>query len=272
MARLYTCFLLACLNFLSFRASHGLSTTALATWKKDIATGWRQRVEADPSFLKKSVVEVLVAGGTEFTAQWQSRGVNLLPEIDFVIAGVLTAITGKYYSMWRVAKTKTVNDSGGKSSQKREDPHFLNLAVPTNAFQSTMLDGITRPSLSQRLGAIFAPMNALFKAGFLSSAFGYGLTSLMILIRTFLMPSYVAATRQVNIIYASLYTGVYLATSSNIRYQVLQGLIEPTLDSYLQRVPALRNALLFLIRLGNGMIGSILAIYGMKVLGLQRLK
>jgi hypothetical protein len=70
----------------------------LRRWSQDFKTGYSRRVAADPSFQAKSVTEVFLAAGTQLTAEWNRRGSDrLLPEIDFVIPGVLTAVFGKYY-------------------------------------------------------------------------------------------------------------------------------------------------------------------------------
>lgn len=144
------------------------------------------------------------------------------------------------------------------------------MIVPTNAFQRTMLDGVTAPNLMQRMGSLIVPMLPLFQAGCIASFLGYGLTAMIILLRSTFMPAYVPVTQSVNVFYATLYTGAFLATVSNIRYQILQGIIEPFVDHSLGKNPMLRGSLIFVIRIGNGLLGSMLAISGMKLFELQR--
>lgn len=175
--------------------------------------------------------------------------------------------------MWKVARTK----DGHSSPQRKEDtgvkePTFLGRKVPTNAFQQTMLDGVTVPSAGQRVGSFLAPMPPLFRMGVLVGLFGYGTTFCTIWLRTLLVPSFVAATQTTNVLYASLYTGAFLAIVSNVRYQLLQGVVEPLIDYYLRRIPMVRDAIIFVVRIGNGLLGSLLAISGMRRLGLQCLK
>lgn len=58
---------------------------------------------ADPSFPAKSVTEVLLAAGTQLSAEWNRRGAHrLLPEIDFVFPAMVAAVVGKYYRYVRV--------------------------------------------------------------------------------------------------------------------------------------------------------------------------
>ena len=252
------------------------SVSCLATPKNPIkrlttnlAIGYQRRVAADPSFPAKSLAEVFVGAGTQFAAEVERRGAkNLCPEFDFVLAGILTAIFGKYYAMWRVAPTRF-----SQSNDKRAlEPSLFGMKVPTNAFQPKMMDGVTSPFMKQRLGAFVVPVVPLFRAGFIASAVGYGLTAIMIYLRSIIVPSFVQKTRNVNILYASLYSGVFVAVVSNIRYQLLQGIVEPWVDKLFRRIPILRANFIFACRIANGLLGSSLAITGMRVLGLQRLK
>jgi hypothetical protein len=69
-----------------------------------------------------------------------------------------------------------------------------------------------------------------------------------------------------------------MATSSNVRYQILQGVIEPAIDDAAARflrtkLPAFLHAMaILLVRTGNGLVGSMLAISGMRMLGLFQLR
>jgi hypothetical protein len=85
------------------------------------------------------------------------------------------------------------------------------MKVPTDAFQKTMLDGVTAVTDKQRLGSLALPIVPLFRAGCLASLIGYGFVAIMIQLRTIFMQSYVPVTRNMNIIHASLYTGIFMA-------------------------------------------------------------
>ena len=261
------------------------STTSLripsvSSMSKTIGVGYRARVAADPNFLVKSVLEVALAALTQMMAEVSRRGAKgCVTEIDFVAAGVLTAIAGKYYSSWRVAPTVTpegdddlAGTTAAQRGSKQNDIGFWS-KVPTNAFQPYHLDGKTRPTVAERFGALFAPIPTLFRAGVIASAIGYGTTSLLILLRTLLVPDYISPTVNVNIVHACVYTGAFMSFVSNIRYQLLQGIIEPHIVDWLfRRWPLLQAAATFGVRFANGLLGSMIAIAGMKYFGLQKLK
>lgn len=268
-----------------------ISPHSIAT---SIKLGLSQRVAADPNFLSKSIIEVILAATTQYMAELSQRGWDrIIPEIDFVFAGILTAVIGKYFSMWRVAKTIDVSkiniptdEEGGtqKESNWREK-------VPTNAFQRTLLDGHTRPTISSRFLAFLVPMPQLFRAGVIASTVGYGLTSTLISLRSIYLPSYVAQTSPVSVPLAALYTGVFMALVSNIRYQLLQGVVEPCLidvpfdklarlgenDGFVGSIArwgmwkSIKASIIVGVRWGNGLLGSWIAIAGMRALKLQKL-
>mmetsp|Transcript_50679 Transcript_50679/g.122265 ORF Transcript_50679/g.122265 Transcript_50679/m.122265 type:complete len:178 (+) Transcript_50679:446-979(+) len=177
--------------------------------------------------------------------------------------------------MWRVARTlddsKSQSDKDTKGSSK-DVLLFGRMKVPTNAFQPYLLDGITRPTIIQRLGSFLAPVGPLFRAGMISSAVGYGIGALLVQIRSMLVPDFVPLTVPINIFHACVYTGCFMAIVSNIRYQILQGLVEPCIDKAFAKVPLLRPIVIFVTRYLNGLLGSILAISGMRFFDLQKLK
>lgn len=250
-------------------------------WPRDLVQGYQLRTSADKWFPIKSVLEVLLAAGTQLAAEYAKRQGRMSVELDFVIAGILTAVYGKYASMWKVAPTKqqeqsalanTTPSPNNTTTSTASDPLlFGSLSVPTNAFQPTMVDGVTVPSFKQRLGSLIVPMAPLFRAGVVAGFVGYSATALMGYLRSWIWTDYVVATQSVPIVYAAVYTGCFMAIFSNLRYQILQGLIEPGLE-WMVRPVSIRAVLVITIRIANGLLGSWLAISGMKALGLQKLK
>lgn len=270
-------------------------------WTQALSRGYSRRLAADPAFPVKSVTEVVLAASTQLVAEYHNRGSSLrnllFLQVDFVVPAVLTAILGKYLSLWKTAPTLDSRRSRSAGSTRTEhriaigdaqfcksdnganeetrcsgDPKFWGQTVPTNAFQATLMDGVTVPTRKQRVGSLFVPMLPLFRAGCLASFIGYSLASAGVAVRTWLWPSFATATQPVNIVAATLYTGCFMAVVSNLRYQFLQGVVEPVIDRTFSRIPLLRAALVFAVKVANGFLGSSLAIAGMQLCGLQRMK
>jgi len=267
---------------------------------QSIKEGYNQRISADPEFLSKSIFEVIIAASTQFTAQVGRRGIHrILPEIDFVVPAILTAIFGKYFAMWTVARTQESNaDEANEMENSVDDDASLTTnwrdKVPTNAFQPTLLDGHTTPTLSSRMLAFLLPMPQLFRGGVIASTVGYGFASFLIRIRTMYLPQYVVVTQPISVPLAAIFTGVFMAFVSNIRYQLLQGIVEPfMIDGTFVKLEALCNRrenspdikpkrieylghlkklVIIIVRYGNGLLGSWFSIVGMKACGLQNLK
>ena len=66
-----------------------------------------------------------------------------------------------------------------------------------------------------------------------------------------------------------------MAVVINVRYQVLQGIVEPLISERVlrrERLKVLRAGVIFGVRLANGLLGNWLAITGIKMIGLQKLK
>ena len=83
---------------LTIALQQSASSSSIQRWTQQLQTGYQRRVAADPAFASKSITEVLVAAGTQLTAEWNRRGADrLLPELDFVVPAILTAVFGKYY-------------------------------------------------------------------------------------------------------------------------------------------------------------------------------
>ena len=270
---------------------------------QSIKRGYNQRIAADSAFVSKSILEVILAASTQYMAEVSRRGKDrILLEMDFVFAGVLTAVIGKYYSMWRVARTVNadINDDDdiitagatNTNDNNKEDTNWRD-NVPTNAFQSTLLDGRTKPTIPNRILAFILPMPQLFRAGVIASTLGYGVTSVLVYIRTLVIPQYEVVTRAVSVPKAAIYTGCFMSLISNVRYQLLQGVVEPMIDVVFFKVDKVlvkndsgsrmrlllrrllsnvKRAVIVFIRIGNGLLGSWIAIGGMRAFGLQQLK
>lgn len=277
--------------------------SSISNFKSSISSQYSKRVEADPQFLRKTVIEISLAIVTQSVAEVKKRTWSrIIPEFDFVFAAILTAIFGKYYSMWRVAPTSTTTNEKESGERELMTNNSWRENIPTNAFQPSFSS--RKIKLHERLLSFIVPMPSLFQAGFIASFVGYGITSTLIQLRSILLPNFISPTQAVNILEASIFTGCFVALVSNVRYQLLSGLIEPKfIHSFFRKVSSsvmrtrgnnnqtnkegkytttttallallekLEHISLVFVRLANGYLGSYLAISGMKYFGIQKLK
>ncbi|GMH81853.1 hypothetical protein TL16_g09064 [Triparma laevis f. inornata] len=195
------------------------------------------------NFYLKSLSELSLALSLQLLAEFQIRSglPGLLKGIDYVVAAVLTAMAGKYYSMLRTLQ---------KSDNSSNEP----------------LTWLSPLPFSTRLLLFLKTGRSLFLAGFIAGFSGYSLCKIFTYIRLYLGYN-LFALKPVNILYASLYTGGFMALISNVRYTVLQVKVEPFIERYTSG--GVMRILIFGVRCGNGFLGSWIAIWGMRFFGVQ---
>lgn len=90
---------------------------------------------------------------------------------------------------------------------------------PDNAFQKVQ-PGTPPFTLAQRCGAPIRNGMKLFVVGLSASFFGVAITNTLLAVRQMLDPTFVPLNQPQDVLAMSAAYGVYMATSSNLRYQV----------------------------------------------------
>lgn len=140
---------------------------------------------------------------------------------------------------------------------------------PENAFQRVQQGGAPY-SLVQRVGAVVRNGTKLAAVGCCASLLGVGVTNGIVKLRGVLDPSFkpLNAPQDVGVM-AGAY-GLYMASSANLRYQVLAGLVEERgIETLFHGKPNICAALSFIVRTGNTFLGSILWVDFLRMLNLQ---
>jgi len=139
---------------------------------------------------------------------------------------------------------------------------------PDNAFQIA-LAGRSYTFL-QRFGAIMRNGAKLFAVGTSASLIGTGVTNAIIKARQTVSKEDAGEVENIPIVSTSIAYGVYMAVSSNLRYQVLAGVIEQRmLEPLLHHHKLALSALCFAVRTGNTFLGSLLWVDYAKFIGIQ---
>ncbi|PQM35253.1 protein RETICULATA-RELATED 4 chloroplastic [Prunus yedoensis var. nudiflora] len=237
-----------------------LEKSGLFKWLMQFA-GFRERLLADDLFFAKVFMECGVGLFTKTAAEYQRRGENFFNELEVVFADVVMAIIADFMLVYLPAPTVSLRP-----------PLALNAGAitkffhgcPDNAFQIA-LSG-TSYSLLQRIGGV-----VLFAVGTASSLVGTAVTNALINARKAVDKDKAGEIENVPIVSTSVAYGVYMAVSSNLRYQVLAGVIEQRcLEPLLHKHKLMLSAICFAVRTGNTFLGSLLWVDYARMIGIQK--
>nr|GMD24484.1 protein RETICULATA-RELATED 4, chloroplastic-like [Ipomoea batatas] len=228
--------------------------------------GFKERLLADDLFLAKVAMECGVGIFTKTAAEYERRRENFFKELEIVFADVVMAIIADFMLVYLPAPTVSLRPPIALNAG-RLAKFFYN--CPENAFQ-VALPGTTY-SLLQRLGAIARNGAKLFAVGTTSSLVGTLVTNALINARKTVDKSSSEGVENVPVLSTSFAYGVYMAVSSNLRYQVLAGIIEQRmLEPLLHQHKLVLSALCFAVRTGNTFLGSLLWVDYARWIGIQK--
>lgn len=227
----------------------------------------------------------------QLLAEWDRRREKLMAELDYAFADTLTCLVANFAAVLISAPSV----AGAVPPSGRNIPANMFQIVPPGARPYALTDRILSP---------FLKVPTLFAVGMAASLLGFGTTSLLTLIRNHLqsakkdplpssLPAAVGAGEwdtgrwfgkqtvavveeevapaEMPLLKTSVAVGVFLAVSTNIRYQVISGLVEERGIAQLLGHNKLADHLAsFVARSFNSYIGSANMIDYLKFLGLQQ--
>ncbi|WVZ98357.1 hypothetical protein U9M48_043813 [Paspalum notatum var. saurae] len=206
-----------------------------------------------------------LGAGIDTAAEYEKRRDKFFKELDFVIADVVMAIVADFMLVWLPAPTVSLQPPLAVNSGAIAK-FFYN--CPDNAFQVALAG--TSYSFLQRVGAILRNGAKLFAVGTSASLIGTGVTNALMKARQAASKDFDSEVEDIPILSTSVAYGVYMAISSNLRYQVLAGVIEQRmLEPLLHRHKLALSAMSFAVRTGNTFLGSLLWIDYARFVGVQ---
>ncbi|KAL4304603.1 hypothetical protein GQ457_10G006840 [Hibiscus cannabinus] len=243
----------------------GLEKSGLMRWLMQFG-GFKERLLADDLFLAKVAMECGVGIFTKTAAEYERRRENFFKELEIVFADVVMAVIADFMLVYLPAPTVSLRPPLSVSAGAISKFFY---SCPDNAFQIA-LPG-TSYSLLQRLGAIGRNGAKLFAVGTTSSLVGTAITNAFINARKVVDSSAADEVENVPILSTSVAYGVYMAVSSNLRYQVLAGVIEQRiLEPLLHQHKLMLSATCFAVRTGNTFLGSLLWVDYARLVGIQK--
>ncbi|KAL2507110.1 hypothetical protein Fot_30757 [Forsythia ovata] len=242
-----------------------LEKSALLSWLMKF-DGFKERLLADDLFLAKVAMECGVGVFTKTAAEYERRKENFFNELEIVFADVVMAVIADFMLVYLPAPTVSLRPPIAVNAGRIAK--FFH-SCPDNAFQ-VALPGISY-SLLQRIGAIVRNGTKLFAVGTSSSLVGTVMTNALINARKAVDQSAADEVESVPVLSTSVAYGVYMAVSSNLRYQVLAGVIEQRiLEPLLHQNKLLLSATCFAVRTGNTFLGSLLWVDYARWIGIQK--
>lgn len=229
--------------------------------------GFRERLLGDPSFPVKVAIECGIGVVTKVTAEKTKREDAFWKEIDFVGANVVMAIIADFMLTWIPAPTLSFAPRTKASSNA-----LMNFfaSCPDNAFQRVP-PGMSPFSLGQRIGAILRNGGKLLTVGFCASMLGVGITNALVTVRQMLDPTWAPPNKPQDVLHTSAAYGVYMSVSSNLRYQIIAGVIEERgIETIFKGQHQLCHVLSFVVRTANTFVGSLLWVDFVRLLGMQK--
>eukprot|EP00245_Coleochaete_scutata_P007772 TRINITY_DN23532_c0_g1_i1.p1 TRINITY_DN23532_c0_g1~~TRINITY_DN23532_c0_g1_i1.p1 ORF type:complete len:430 (+),score=77.22 TRINITY_DN23532_c0_g1_i1:195-1484(+) len=231
--------------------------------------GFKERLLADDLFLTKVGIECGVGIFTKSAAEWEKRKENFWKEFDFVVADVIMALIADFMLVWLPAPTVALRP--GMSKQANALARFF-YSCPDNAFQ-VALRGSSFTML-QRVGAIVRNGGKLFGVGTCASLVGTAATNGLITVRKAMDKNFKAEEKgsevEVPILQTTAAYGVYMSISSNLRYQIVAGVIEQRmLEPWLHSHKLALSLLCFVVRTGNTFLGSLMWVDYARFVGVQ---
>ncbi|GAB2277036.1 Protein RETICULATA-RELATED 4, chloroplastic [Dionaea muscipula] len=228
--------------------------------------GFKERLLADDLFLAKLAMECGVGIFTKTAAEYERRRENFFKELEIVFADVVMAIIADFMLVYLPAPTVSLRPALAISAGPIAK--FFH-GCPDNAFQVPL--GGASYLLVQRLGAIVRNGAKLFVVGTTSSLVGTAITNIVINARKAVDTSPETEVENVPILSTSIAYGVYMAVSSNLRYQIVAGVVEQRmLEPLLHNHKLVLSALCFAVRTGNTFLGSLLWVDYARWIGIQK--
>lgn len=216
--------------------------------------GFNNRATYDIFFVRKLSIELCVGFITQTLAEVSKRGASSFAEVNLIAADLIQGVLSSFFSVYLSAPTASViaqpssrSVAISKRSSSSVEAYFSR--CPDNAFQRCS-PGVESYTILERGGALLKQAPGMFLTGCGGMAIGSIVTQSSADINALLLTSFA--------------TGMYVAVSTNFRYQVVAGVFEDRIIDplFLKMFPYKRLHLLsvFILRTTNTYLGSALLV------------
>lgn len=233
--------------------------------KNSLLKGWEERIAADPQFTYKVFVEQVIGVGAAVLGDMSSRPYWGLYELDFVFCTVIVGSIVNLSLMYLLAPTAAT--AAGKSMGFVErlfsDQILRSWGAPTGHMFERGYPFASRVVNLGYKGFLFAFVGMC--AGLTGTAISNGL----LLLRQKLDPNFKSQNEAPNVPLNAATWAAHMGISSNVRYQVLNGLdmvAQPSMN------PVVFKIFTSVVRTANNVVGGISFVTLAKLFGVQSSK
>jgi hypothetical protein len=227
----------------------------------------RNRLLADPSFLFKVLTEITIDSGCATFAEVQKRGKDFWNEFELYLSDLGVGIV---LDIALVGMLAPIVSFGGRGSTGGKISRAIQ-ALPSSIFEAA------RPgrafSIEQRGAAFVYKAVQYGLAGFSCGVVGQGIASSIMTLKRKLRKNDHPEEEEVavpNIFKSAALWGVFMAVSSNTRYQIINGLERVVEGSAIsRRVPPVALAFTVGIRFANNIYGGMQFVDWARLSGVQ---
>lgn len=230
-----------------------------AVWPLGIAirgsAALRNRMLADPSFLFKVFIEIMIDSCCATFAEVQKRGKDFWAEFELYLADLLVgiavdvALVGLLAPFVRFGQPPVMAGFSGKIN------HAIG-ALPSSVFEAETPG--RRFSVQQRIGTYFYKGIQYGVVGFVCGIIGQGIANSVMILKRKLKKTEEEDIPVPPLVQSAALWGVFLAISSNTRYQIVNGLERLVESSPLaKRVPPIALGFTVGVRFANNIYGGM---------------
>lgn len=242
-----------------------------AAWPLGIAirgsAALRNRMLADPSFLFKVFVEIMIDSCCATFAEVQKRGKDFWAEFELYLADLLVGVAVDIALVVLLAPFVRLGQPPLTAGFSGKVKHAIG-ALPSSVFEAETPG--RRFSVQQRIGAYFYKGLQYGVVGFVCGIIGQGIANSIMILKRKLKKTEEQEIPVPPLVQSAALWGVFLAISSNTRYQIINGLERLVEGSPLaKRVPPIALGFTFGVRFANNVYGGMQFVDWARSTGIQ---
>ncbi|XP_047307833.1 protein RETICULATA-RELATED 1, chloroplastic-like [Impatiens glandulifera] len=227
----------------------------------------RNRMLADPSFLFKVGTEVVIDSCCATFAEVQKRGKDFWAEFELYAADLLVGIVVDVALVGLLAPYVRIGKPSSRSAGLFGSIRHVCSSLPSSVFEAERPG--SKFTIKQRIATYFYKGVLYGSVGFGCGIIGQGIANMIMTAKRNIKKSEEDVAIPPLVKSAALW-GVFLAVSSNTRYQILNGLEQVVEASPLaKRVPPVALAFTVGVRFANNIYGGMQFVDWAKLSGVQ---